>query len=127
MFLTLDYDNKIHDPSPRAFFRRVKRRIGEKPDKVRVSSSGGGLHLIYHNEDKKLTDEEIKRIREDLDDEDRYNLDHMENLDKPKQILWDSKIVDGVEFKASEINPDHLKYIRLMPRILKYRGLNKNG
>jgi len=90
--VTLDIDEKekIHD-----VINFLKGNEKVRNVLVRESSTKGYHVKIFIEYDEKLIDE----IRSKFDDKIRYSLDK-ELLYKPKNVLFDIKVIDGKKYKA---------------------------
>jgi len=90
--LTLDIDdkNKINEVLS---FLKEKKNI--RNVLVRESSTKGYHVKVFIEYDEKLIDE----IRSKFDDKIRYYLDK-EIIHKPKNVLFDLKVIDNVMYKA---------------------------
>jgi len=90
--ITLDVDEKekIHDVIN---FLKGKEKV--RNVLIRESSTKGYHVKIFIEYDEKLIDE----IRSKFDDKIRYLLDK-ELTHKPKNVLFDLKVIEGKEYKA---------------------------
>jgi len=90
--VTLDIDdkNKIND-----VLNFLKDKKNVRNVLIRESSTKGFHVKVFIDYDEKLIDE----IRSKFDDKIRYSLDK-EIVHKPKNVLFDLKVIDNVMYKA---------------------------
>ena len=84
-------------------------------DEIRVSASGRGLHLFKRG--LPITYEDSLLIREMLgDDPMRLRFDEEKNQ-KPKQILWCAKVINGERHEARTITERELLRLPFLSKI----------
>lgn len=105
MRLTLDLDN-LNISKVESKAKLLKIAFPKSKIQYRISSSGKGGHVELFDNINEIDEELMYNIRRLLGDHDlRINIDlsrgKRNNPNLPKQVLFDFKIKNGIEYRAS--------------------------
>lgn len=99
MRVTVDLDSWWFTDLQRTILKAIEVGIG-LPDKIRKSPTKRGYHLIWYG--LNLSNEDVTKIREALNDDPlRIQLDK-ERPNKPKQVLFTRKKIYNIRPKKEE-------------------------